>query len=194
MDSRQALSALQADPKGFLRKYTVRVAGHPSVSGIQQYYIGPRAATPNFFDINNIPSAAATSFMAWSVLMVHYNAVNPGALQPLVVSANGGPDIMVTGLLNGCTFCMLKVQNGVAMTHVKPTGIDAIKLHTTLTTQGRFQNNPSPFQTFGQASDYTGTEDATLIGIRKGGIWKVYAQIHTRTQSPILRVNRIFKG
>jgi hypothetical protein len=196
LDAKQALTSLQADPKSFLQKYTVRIAGHPTVSGIQQYYISPRALAANYFDINtlSIANVGAKSFMAWSVLMVYYNAVDPQALQPLIVSASGGPDIMVTGLLNGCTFCMLKVPNGVAMTHVKPMGIDAVKLHTKLTTQGRFQNHPSPFQTFGQASDYTGSEDATLVGIRQAGTWKVYAQIHTRMQSPIRRVSRILKG
>ena len=195
MDAEKALKALLSDPKAFLNKYTLRIAGHPTVSGIQQYFIAPKSGFQGSFDIACSSGAVGKkSFMAWSVLMVHYNQVNTADLRPLLVSSSGGPDIMVTGLINGCTFCTLKTPNGVAMAHVKPSGIDAVRLHTMLSTQGRFHGIPNPFQTFGQASDYTATEDATVVGIRRGGIWKVYVQIHTRTQAPILRVARIFKG
>lgn len=36
------LQKLIRDPQGFLERYTLRIAGHPTVSGIQQYALAAR--------------------------------------------------------------------------------------------------------------------------------------------------------
>lgn len=131
--------------------------------------------------------------MAWSVKMVNYGDIDVTGLVALNVLNQGGPDIMVTGLLNGCTFCMQNTDNGVAMTHIRPVGgTDAVKLQTEVATRGRFAGSGMSMQTFGMATEYSGREDATIIGIRKAGSWRVYAQIHERMAQEISRVVKIF--
>jgi hypothetical protein len=195
MNSQKALTKLRDNPLKFLRKQIIRIAGHPAAAGPQQYYFYPKQATPNAWDIScySPPGVQSAGFMAWSVPMLFSNVVNNAGLAGVEALDNGGPDLMVTGLLNGCTFCIEPTANGVRMTHVKPSGgTNAVALQNGLAIQGRFAGGGGgPVQTFGMSTEYSGTEDATLIGVREPAGWRIYAQIHTRMTQNILRAFRV---
>lgn len=196
MSSARKLNLLKTRPTRFLERHVVRIAGHMTAAGPQQYYLYPRPDYPDVLTIDCSPPHGVdrAGFMAWSVPMLFSNAVNNGALAGVEALNNGGPDLMVTGLLNGCTFCIETTANGVRMTHIKPSGgTNAVVLQNTLALHGSFGGGGGgPVQTFGMSTEYTGTEDATLIGVREAGRWRIFAQIHTRMTQNILRVTQIY--
>jgi len=187
---------LQAHPKAFLNANVLRCAGHPTANGLAAYVIQNNGGVQNEFDVMpgfGIPNA--WGFTAYSVVMQPSTGIVPAALVGLALPNAGGPDLMITGILNGCTFCILGGPNQVQVAHVRPVGRTAHSLQTLLAVSGRFAGSPhAPIMTFGQATEYTGFEDATVVGVRKGGRWKIYAQIHNRTQWDNLRVQTIFAG
>lgn len=196
-----ALSLLRNHPTAFLKANVLRCAGHPFVNGLCSYTIQNSGGVQNEFEVmpgTDIPHAYdyvpnSKGFMAWSVVMQKSSDVAPGALQGLVLPPGGHSDFMITGILNGCTFCILNDPNRVEVAHIKPSGITAEFLQVSLHQNGRFASAPHVgITTFGQKRDYAGNEDATVVGVRKNGRWKIYAQIHTRTQWDNLRVDTIF--
>lgn len=197
MNSARALEKLQQNPLKFLRQWPMRIAGHPTVAGPQQYYLFPHG-NPGVWSIGTQAPPLAphrAGFMAWSVPMVYVNAINPGAMSSVEALSNGGPSMIVTGLLNGCTFCIEDAGGGnVRMSHVKPAGgVMAIALQTSLALNGRFAGGGGgPVQTFGMGTEYGGTEDATIVGVREPNGWHIYAQMHTRMAHNILRAEQIY--
>jgi hypothetical protein len=80
-------------------------------------------------------------------------------------------DIMVTTLLNGCTFVCQEVGNNVLMAHVQPIGLTGNQLYNSQ------------------------TDEATIIGVRTGRKWRVFAQVHPQGgDRRILRVVEVFAG
>jgi hypothetical protein len=121
-----------------------------------------------------------TAARGHSVQMVEYAtlAVPPGNgtvnLTGYTLGA-AGPVLMVTGLLNGCTFCMLKQGAQVICAHIRPPGgANAGKdLHSRMMNRARMVGHRgSPLVCFGR-NDYPG--NATVVGVRLHGEWKIFA-------------------
>jgi hypothetical protein len=93
-------------------------------------------------------------------------------------------DFLVTTLLNGCSF----VINGAgpSVGHFQPRGG---------TTAGALRNALQGHYGLvfgGGGNEYDqNLEDVTIIGVRRPGGWKIYAQVHTRNSRDIRRVVKI---
>jgi hypothetical protein len=137
------------------------------------------AATPVWL----VPAELATT-------VANYGAMAGDAVQ-------GGSDIMITPLLNGCSFCCADSPGGMLVKHIQPTGAtNHVVLATTLSNTGAFAGQTAnSFRFFGSGGfGYdAGTEDATIVGVRRNGVWAGYAQVHSRTVNNILRVTRFFQ-
>jgi hypothetical protein len=115
------------------------------------------------------------AFQAHSIHM----DVGTGAMAFYLLGA-GGPSIMVTGQLSGCSFVMIPdaVAGHVRVAHVQPQGMTGQALYTQLTA------GVANAQIYG-ASATTGNYDAadraaSIIGCRTGGQWCIYAQKQDR--------------
>lgn len=95
-----------------------------------------------------------------------------------------GRDLAVTTLLNGCCYVMDGANPQVK--HVQPTGgISSLALRNAL--------QPHYTAVFGGGgTEYDqALEDVTILGVRRGGGWKIYAQVHTRNARDVRRVVKI---
>lgn len=130
-----AYVALIAHLRTFLRRYAVTITADPGVSGIYNYYpknagVAQRPgtvlrtlrmhATERFrIDPQNTPGSHF--FQAYSIRMMPSNAQGPIGLYML--PAAGGPNIMVTGGLSGCSFLINDLGGGaVESAHLEPHG------------------------------------------------------------------------
>lgn len=188
-----AYNALMANPSNFLRRYPVRIFGSTGASGVVQYAIENRGAShrpgsvlgthgwhdSESFNIkvsNQVPNGH--TFNAHSVHM----DVGQANMQFYRLPSIGGPNIMVTGQLSGCSFVFSPIahSNDVNVAHVQPqVGNSGATLRTNLAA-----NHPNAF-VFGisnQAGFYNGANRAvSVIGVRQGGIWRFYSQKQDRT-------------
>jgi hypothetical protein len=221
------LNMLRNHPRTFLRNHYLKiVVTQNAVFGQANYYFGGAAnynpqepqrwgAGPftrgskvlNFVPLayrgnlaygdGNVPPINIAPTNVWVIPTEFANTVpNFAAMAGGLV--NGGPDIMVTTLLNGCTFCCANSQGGgVLMKHIQPTPplMNHIALAGTVQGTGAFGNQINgTFRFFGSGNhgyDMV-AEDVTIVGVRRGGNWAVYAQVHTRTVSDIRRVTKFF--
>jgi len=104
------------------------------------------------------------------------------ALDDLGTALNS--NFAVTTLLNGCSFIVDGANPHVR--HIQPTGG---------TTSAALRNGLHPhyglvFGGGGNEYDHV-VEDVTIVGVRRGGGWKIYAQVHTRNARNILRVIKL---
>jgi hypothetical protein len=69
------------------------------------------------------------------------------------------------------------------MAHAQPIGLTGNQLATNITNTGAF-NIPGaqagPLRSFGPGAYNSQTEEATIIGVRTGRKWRVFAQLHPR--------------
>ncbi len=203
-DPREALGELKEHPKRFLRRYLVSVTGLAAAlpSGPYPYYLGFMPGAGERYTICPDPQLldpGYASFMAYAVAMVSYNDVaNPGALDGYEVLNGGGPEIMVTGQLTGCTFAMLETVRGVLMTHLRPgVGTTGAQLRDALAAGGAFAaHDGQPIVSFGAGQGPrlydSGAERVTVIGVRRSWRWTVYAQIQQAMPAAVARVVQIY--
>jgi hypothetical protein len=122
-------------------------------------------------------------FQALSVPMDYYDTIstpplNINAMQAYLLDNAGADDVMITGQLSGCCFCIRPYAGGLACAHVHPRGYPggaaaAAALQTDLTANGHFAHYPGALTTFGR-QNYP--EHATVIGVRSAGTWQIFAQ------------------
>jgi hypothetical protein len=138
----------------------------------------------------------------WHVDVYPSATTNLANIPSLEVSRGGGSDIVITTLLNGCTFLCQPTTDFVRMAHIQPTGgTTSGALETNVRANGIF-NSPNvvagqgAITVFGGGTGYTNlTSDVTVAGSRTAqGRWRVYAQIHTRYTRTITDVIEIFEG
>jgi hypothetical protein len=145
---------------------------------------------------NNVLAQNIAATAVWLVpaelasTVANYAALDGGVVQ-------GGSDIMITTLLNGCSFCCADSPGGVLMKHIQPTGAtNHAVLATTLSNTGAFAGQTAgSFRFFGSGGfGYDqGTEDVTIVGVRRNGLWGVYAQVHSRNVNNISSARKFFQ-
>jgi hypothetical protein len=221
------LAALRANPKSFLKSHYLKIRVLPSaVFGLGNYYFGGALDHNNnaqalrwgagcftrgskvlnfvphsmLFQLapgdNNVAPQNLAATSVWVVPAELASTVdNYAALAGGLVTL--GPDIMITTLLNGCTFCCADSPGGVLMKHIQPVGAtNHVVLATAVNTNGALVGETAgTFRFFGSGGfGYNeGTEDVTVIGVRGNGRWAVYAQVHSRNLNSIVRVTKFFQ-
>jgi hypothetical protein len=105
-----------------------------------------------------------------------------------------GRGLMVTGELSGCCFCWLAQGNDLWCIHVQPqAGIDGTALQNTLRVNGRFANAPGTrLGTYGRKNYPAGR--ASVIGVRRAGRWRLFAQTSDDRFSTITGAYQIYPG
>jgi hypothetical protein len=182
-------------------------AGNPGPGGAKEGHFG--ATKPGVFGAKDISSfkmdgAAVANcsgpLTTHGVPMVNYNSdldgkvnlnANIAAMDHYVVDA--GAQYMTTGLLTGCCFAWRVQGIDLWCVHVRPEGIDSVRLQNSMATQGRFAAAPGdPLSTFGR-SDYGG-QYAIVIGVNTANGWKIYAQTSTDQFRTLTGAWRLFPG
>lgn len=144
------------------------------------------------------PGQPSAAIQATSIPMlqydpgVHPNPVTPTALEAYHLDANGD-GIMVTGQLSGCCFCWMEDRTTLWCAHIKPHGtIDGTRLNTLLAVSGRFRGERwRSINTFGR-TEYEGV--ATVIGVRHGRQWKLFAQKSMDYNKTIIEACQLYPG
>jgi hypothetical protein len=200
-----ALFDLEVHPRKFLKRYAVacdEIIGQPSGTYQAYFYTsgGGDALRPGrYLRTKNMHKSDAYRFCllnpplgkpnnSYQVVTVHYVGMVPAtaattfggiAWKPLPPTAN----IMVTVQLSGCTF-LWRTQNGVLeCAHLQPTGG-----LTGPTLQNQLQGNGA--DVYGR-NDYGEGRVVTIVGVRRGAGWKIYAQKFRVLTAEILSVHRI---
>jgi len=191
-----------------LRQYNIsklgglgNVAGHrgatrPGLFGHQRQ-ISSWILTPGVAQVNG-----ATVNQAHVVPMVNHNGAIYGCFDllgnvtamPYYQLDATGDGLMVTGELSGCCFTWAVQGADLWCIHVQPVGgITSIALQNTIALTGRFAADPhTPLATFGR-NDYPAGR-ASVIGVRQGGSWSLYAQTSNDLFSTITAAYRIYPG
>jgi hypothetical protein len=221
----QVLNEMTANPEAFLRHYFVQIAGGkaetsgtPSGVGTFSFYTyntavpGFTTGLSGFLGITKNrekirfsklrmrkSTLAADEFDAWYVAMV----VSGSGVQTThsMVPGAGGPDILLTSQLSGCTFGIgsATASGGRLVSHIQPLGTATGRtdMHTEmlagLNTGGvdslfEKENRPGAHSYGGNANNR-----ASVIGVRHNGQWGFYAQTYNNAHGAeeIYKVERI---
>lgn len=154
------------------------------------------------FNLKPMMSATAAATNALVVPMVNYDSDIYGCPNlngdvtnmPHYVLDGTGDGLMVTGQLTGCCFSWIVSGNDLWCTHVQPKdGISSAELQVELRHGGRFAAAPTtPLHTFGRPEYPSGF--ASVIGVRSGGTWSLYAQVSSDGLRTIASAYRLYPG
>lgn len=195
-----ALYQLRNMPQSFLGTHLVVTAGAPQ-SGQRLYYFGYTdlgfnpTVTGNGFKFSTSAATLDTrqsgyDSQSYTALQVHNVRMIPAtedidvsAIEPYVLDGTG-PDIMVTGQLSGCVFCVRQEPGRLIVAHIQPGGRrqGGAMLRNTLKLMGRFQGYGRITHVFG-VGDYTAR--AHVLGVRTGGVWRIFGQKVNSGTGPI---------
>ncbi|QMW24175.1 hypothetical protein [Sandaracinobacteroides saxicola] len=164
-------AANRADRAGY-----IQTQGHPA--GRAARIMAPGAMAFMAVDavqevMGYIPMKRATDF----------NLMHDGFFDTL--AGFGGVRFAITSQITNCCFIWDKGTNRIA--HLQPNaGLTGPALRAGLAQRG------GGWTLFGQGTnmgngEYVDGEDVTIIGVNSGG-WRIYAQVHTRANTDILRV------
>ncbi len=95
---------------------------------------------------------------------------------------------MITCKLSGCSFLVRQNGSKVECAHVRPEGTTGTDPQRTLTTAGAGTGQ----MIYGGLQYDPNLRSVTILGVRRGGRWKIYAQKHQAGTWSILSVHRIF--
>lgn len=185
--SLSALSQLKANPIDFLH-FNIVMMGGPSTSGEHQFYFGKhgrdRGPQPNgvqaYYKLNHVDSGITDTVQITCKNVRMIPATEKFDFADIeAYSLDGmGADVLVTGQLSGCAFCILKLGAYVAVAHIQPGGTrgTGANLQTLLQKSGRFHGfkNWRLTYVYGAASDYA--VRAYAVGIRRNGEWQIFGQ------------------
>ena len=193
MDGQQALNALMAHPRTFLKKNPLRIAGSNQPSGVYNFAIWN--AGTMFRITSDVMLAGPNNFVfpAHSIFM-EQSTVAPIQLHSIPTAAP--PNILVTGALSGCSIILEDGPNpgDVQAAHLQPNGETAVQLETRIAPNyqhvyGMTRYDHTAPTLSGPKSDRT----VTIVGVRVNGAWKIYAQkLDLMHNYAVKSVNRIY--
>ena len=200
-----ALQELMAQPREFLETYRLRIAGANAGSGVYNYFIsndGVSQRPGKLLKTHHMHSTeafriqpgvganpGAHPFATYSIQMAQSNVV------PIVLYTipAGGPNIMVTGVLSGCSFIVNLGPGGlIQCAHLQPNGETGTQLNNRLNPVGYsviYGRNSYNHQDSSNVYD----RNVVIVGVRQAGQWKIYAQKQDHLNAyAIVSVNRIY--
>lgn len=218
-----AINSLRKNTQYFLSFYQITIAGDTGTSRPMNYYIDTRHGftftrpgrrlrnrqhnVPAYMMSSSAAAAGPNSigFRTHSIRMEKEGAIAMGSIAGYPADTLG-PDLMVTGALSGCSFCILadpNVANRIWVAHVKAGAAGGYNLRNHLQQNGHFSIAPNAAITVygsrpaGGGPGYdSATEHVSIVGIRTGNTWAIWGQVYlpTHPTSPfsIARVDRVF--
>ncbi len=199
-----AYRALTGNAENFLRKYPVDIdEGSSANSSVRTSYIinggegrrpgsvmGVRAMkTTESFRIRERPDAELTDRACYYPFPAHFVAMIPSNRNINWYPLTGGPDVMLTCKLTGCSFVVRKENGQVEAAHLQPTDEDGLDLNRRLAQPGQ--------KAYGRLDYNFDKRAVTILGVRSGGQWRIFAQkwnkLETKTPS-VISVHQIFQG
>lgn len=182
MTGHEALTKLFADPKKFLKQHRLKVTAHfTATAGDATWLFNDSVSYGGHasFEINNGPKPVngdPVSLGVFGVRVYSYGEIDRTAL-PAVALPSSGPSIMATAMLTGCTVVMQERADGDGpfIAHIQPNpGQTGEQVEDAL--QGaRFSHSDHKTKLYGR-HEYPGTLSATVIAVRDGSTWTLYAQ------------------
>lgn len=192
------LKEMTADPKGFLRHYSVMIEGRAAQSGPATAWLEKRNTMGDREEVDGFTLSGGTKqrrfirfiisdsvpfdcrhpedkFPVWYIRMQQMSDSLITTHYPLPTS--GGPDIMLTSQLSGCSFGVGSPSAHTQLvSHIQPstpgnTGLDPqVQSGLVFGQKGIFSR---------QQGHYAGDELATIIGIRTDSVWRFYNQVRS---------------
>lgn len=182
VNAKELLTKLKNDPVKFLKQNVLGIAGQGP--GFKDCFLQERVGgAPGELSISNVQLQnlgpnESVKFSAYSVEMQTFASVDVTQIKPFILGSSG-PDIMVTGQLSGCSFCMMPHKNGqeLVCAHIQPQipGNHAKALQESLAKDGRFAGLPDGEIVVYGKKDYKDFR-TTILGVRKNGRWAIYTQ------------------
>lgn len=190
------LKEMTQTPKDFLRHYSVMIEGRAAQSGLSTAWLEKHDTLDEKLWVEGITKTGGTKqrrfirflvcdsqpvdcrhpedkFPIWFIRMQQMSDTLMTTHYPL--PTNGGPDIMLTSQLSGCSFGVGTPSSHTQLvSHIQPVtpnnpGLDPqVKSGLLFGEQGLFSR---------QKGDYGGAEYATIIGIRTDKVWRFYNQV-----------------
>ncbi|KPF69863.1 hypothetical protein IP84_02845 [beta proteobacterium AAP99] len=193
-----ALTALRTHPRNFLRKFPIQGNFDPMVSGMTTAYLFNGAAgqrpgailktarmhTTETFNIQPMPGQLGEGH-PFPVHGVHTGQSSAGPVWYRL--DGGGPDLMLTAKLTGCTFVARPVAGtpgAVEVTHLQPHNETGQQLNARMDVPGQ--------QAWGRFKYDIDSRSVNVIGVRVAGQWKIYAQKIDKHAMTIRSVHRIY--
>ncbi len=187
MNITDALFQLRSNPQAFLSNNRLKIAGG-NQDGIETFFFGYKDDRfDNYFkfekDSGCMIKKAGNDGLAYRALRVHNIRMNPRTEDfeldqiPGYRLDNNGPDIMITGQLNACSFVVMedRLNGGYLVAHLQPGGNrpQGAELRNVVRDTGAFGDNGNVSVVYG-LGDYPSF--ASIIGIRDGANWHIYGQ------------------
>ena len=216
----QAYTELTAHPKTFLKRYPLWIFGQATAATSQarafqltdaaDYLSGPVHRPDSFFKTHKMHATQAFVISpqgngglggvalqaSWLAMSEWVGAPSINDISILTLN-HQGPNVMITANLTGCAVAMSDLGNGrIAIAHVRPNAempnppvgaLDGVGLHTVLSKSGWTA-------VYGR-NDYSPTRQVVIIGVRRAGHWKLYAQKQSlpgQGAGDVLSVHRIY--
>jgi hypothetical protein len=169
-----------------LKNILITIAGSTTRSGVVPYYMVsfPRNGKESFKIGSNAAAigAGAQTVNANSIYMVPHADMPPlNQIDGYLLDQNG-PDLMLTGMLSGCSFIMKPNadRSTIRCAHLQPpSGAgQGEALNTRCINTAGFKQDPGPVIVFGRTNypDTQGGRSATVLGVRRGAVWQIFAQ------------------
>jgi hypothetical protein len=198
-----AYQKLLANPDAFMRGFAVDIDEGTGIgSSVRNAFIVnggtakrpgevlgvKRMHTTESFRIRERPDAELTDRMCYYPFPAHFVAMHPSNIKPIPWYAlRGGPDVMLTCKLTGCSFVVRKQNNVVEAAHLQPQEESGLDLNKRLQGGGQVA--------FGRVNYDLEKRTITILGVRSGGRWRMFAQkwnkMETKTPT-ILSVHEFF--
>lgn len=194
-----ALQSFRNHPRTFLKTYPLQNNYDPQNDGIFRAHIFNGAAgqrpgsilktqnmhTTESFTIQAAPGRLGEGYPFW-LHGLHTGQSNQAPVWYLL--DGGGPDIMLTAKLTGCTFIARPAAGHpagcVEITHLQPNQETGIALNTRMNVHGQ--------HAYGRLRYDINVRSINVIGVRQNGGWKIYAQKLEKHNLAIRSVTRIF--
>lgn len=223
MTPTEAMQSLRNDPHYFLKYYPINPAGFAGAhvpdgltpqtfwiaklggggGGMKPGHVGatrPVKYLPmlsvdiSSFRISTAPTGEGpVQFTALSVPMVYYDSINVGALNAYLI--DNSQDIMITGQLTNCCFCVRPYAGGLACTHVNPRGYAGLNgpagMQTQLNAGGQFANYAGVLATYGRQNYPLASN---VIGVRGPGGWELFSQHSGNMFKTITAAYKVYPG
>jgi len=201
-----AMQQLALGPRAFLRRYplnitdddTIGASGETNRAFVTNWQGGDRPGkvlgtlrmhkTESFcITMTNIGTPNGHQISVYRVRTVESNTPADWCALP----GAGGPDIMTTCMLTGCSFIVRQGAASIECGHLLPTNLatnTAIETGVALNTRLLGQNYLAVYGRLQYSKD---DRRAAIVGVRRNGNWKIYAQKRDFSNN-IISVHRIY--